>query len=95
MSKLKKWNEIPGGGFIPKGGNSVEYDTGSWRTGKRPSHNKEKCISCLACWVHCPDSSIIVKDGKVADIDFGHCKGCGICARVCPAKVKAMTMVDE
>ena len=32
----------------------------------------------------CPDSSIPVKDGKRADFDFDHCKGCGICWKVCP-----------
>lgn len=95
MSKLKKWNEVPIGGLIPEGGNSCEYETGSWRTGKKPVHDREKCTNCFLCWVNCPDSAILVKEGKVEGIDYEHCKGCGICAKVCPPKVKAITMEDE
>jgi pyruvate ferredoxin oxidoreductase delta subunit len=36
-----------------------------------------------------------VKDGKVVGIDLDHCKGCGICAEVCPPKVQAIKMVQE
>jgi pyruvate ferredoxin oxidoreductase delta subunit len=42
----------------------------------------------MVCWVSCPDSAIIVKDSKVVGFDLDHCKGCGICAAVCPIKVK-------
>jgi len=43
----------------------------------------------------CPDSSIVVEDGKMIDIDLVHCKGCGICAEVCPPKVKCIDMIEE
>ena len=38
----------------------------------------------MLCVPFCPDSSIPVKDGKRLDFDFKHCKGCGICVKVCP-----------
>ena len=28
--------------------------------------------------------SIPLVDGKRTDFDFDHCKGCGICEKVCP-----------
>ena len=93
--KLKGWKEIPIGGVITEAGNSDNYETGSWRAYK-PILDTEKCINCLKCWIICPDSSIIVEDGKVVGINYKHCKGCGLCAQGCPDKVKAIKMVlDE
>lgn len=92
--KMKGWKELAIGGRIEQGGNAVEYETGSWRT-FRPVRDEEKCIHCLLCWISCPDSAIKVEDGKVVDIDLNHCKGCGICAEVCPPKVHAIEMVEE
>ncbi len=91
--KKKGWRELPIGGMILDAGNSVEYDTGAWRT-YCPVLDTEKCNRvCLQCWICCPDSSIIVKDGKFEGFDLMHCKGCGICAHECPAK--AINMVEE
>ena len=92
--KLKGWKEIPIAGLIVEAGNSDSYETGSWRTYK-PIHDKEKCTNCRRCWVFCPDSSILVEDGKITGIDYTHCKGCGICAHECPDKIKAIKMVQE
>lgn len=89
----KTWKELPIGGLIAEAGNSVEYHTGTWRTTVKPRWLKEKCINCLQCWINCPDAALIVKDGKIVGIDYEYCKGCGICAEVCPLKVKAIEMV--
>ncbi len=92
--KLKGWKQLPIGAILDAG-TAKNYKTGDWRN-IRPIWNKEKCIQCLRCWIYCPDSSIIIKDGKVDGIDLDHCKGCGICAAECPVKpVKAITMVPE
>ncbi len=89
MNKEKKkdkgWKEIPYGGVIDKAGNAEDYHTGGWRT-FRPVRDKDACIDCMMCWIYCPDSAIKVEDGKILKIDYEHCKGCGICAKVCPKK---------
>ncbi|MFH1220580.1 MAG: 4Fe-4S binding protein [Candidatus Eisenbacteria bacterium] len=95
--KKMGWKELETespGGRIKRGGNAQEYETGSWRT-FRPIRDEAKCNHCLRCWIYCPDSAIQVKDGKVTGIDLSHCKGCGICAEVCPPKVRAIQMVQE
>lgn len=94
MKKAPGYKDIPIGGLIIEAGNAEKYETGSWRL-FRPVRDDEKCIHCLICWIFCPDSAIIVEDGKVVGVDLDHCKGCGICARECPKKVQAITMVKE
>ena len=88
------WEEVAPGGIIDEPGTSDEYLTADWRT-HVPVLDRDKCISCLRCWISCPDTAIIVVDGKNTGFDLDHCKGCGICARECPPKVKAITMVLE
>jgi len=92
--KLKGWKSIPIGGKILEAGNAAAYKTGGWRT-YRPIWDASKCSNCLFCWVYCPDSSIKVKNGKITGIDYDHCKGCGICAKECPLKDKAVKMIKE
>ena len=91
-SEEKGWKEIPIGGLITEAGNAYSYNTGGWRTFK-PVKDESKCIHCLICWVYCPDSSILVSEGKMKGFDYDHCKGCGICAQVCPKK--CIEMVKE
>jgi len=82
---------LPIGAVLPEGGSSVKYKTGDWRAFK-PVVEKEKCVNCLLCWIYCPDSSIIRRE-KWVDVNYDHCKGCGICARECPTA--AIKMVEE
>jgi len=90
----KGYRDLPIGGIIIKPGNAAEYETGDWRT-MRPIWDEEACIHCLQCWAFCPDSAIMVEDGKMVGINYFHCKGCGICARECPPRVSAFKMVPE
>ncbi len=83
--KLKGWQELPCGAIIDDMDAVKENKTGAWRS-MRPVWNKEKCRQCLLCWIYCPDSAILVVDGKVVGIDYDYCKGCGNCASICPAK---------
>lgn len=91
IQKLKTWKQLPIGG-VTKGGTSLEYKTGSWRT-FRPVWRKEKCIQCLICPAFCPDFAIPVDDEKRKETNFDFCKGCGICVNVCP--VKCIDMKSE
>lgn len=69
---------------IHSGITSVEVRTGLWRT-MRPVINYEKCTGCWwICSTYCPDGAITVRDDKLPDIDYDHCKGCLICVAQCP-----------
>lgn len=81
------------GGVVP-GGTADEYTTGGWRK-LCPTVDKDKCTNCLICWMVCPDSAVIVEDGKMVGFELEHCKGCGICAMECPDKVQAIKMEEE
>lgn len=95
MSEKKElgWKDVPIGGIILTPGSSAAYKTGAWRT-YRPVVN-EKCIHCLTCWVICPDAAVIVEEGKMKGFDYEYCKGCGLCAKHCPPKVRAIEMILE
>jgi pyruvate ferredoxin oxidoreductase delta subunit len=93
VKKLSTWRELPEGDVL-KAGTAAEFETGDWRSSK-PIFHEETCIHCMACWINCPDTSVIVQDGKVKGFDYKHCKGCGICATECPTKPKSIDMVLE
>ncbi|RKD28813.1 4Fe-4S binding protein [Thermohalobacter berrensis] len=80
------WKETTPGGIIYDAGNATRYKTGEWRSMK-PVWNKDKCKQCMLCFPVCPDSSILVEDGKMTGIDYDHCKGCGVCVEACPFNV--------
>ncbi len=88
----KGWRDIPEGGLILDAGNAVTYKTGSWKT-YTPVWYEDKCVQCLNCWIMCPDDAILTEDGKMGGIDLELCKGCTICAVVCPPKSNAIEMV--
>jgi len=89
MSGLKSYREIPIGAKNVEPGSSIRNETGSWRDFK-PVVDMNKCIKCLMCFVSCPDATI---NPVTFGVDYVHCKGCGICAQVCP--VDAIKMVEE
>lgn len=93
-----RWQDLPLGGLIVQAGNAAEYETGGWRA-LRPIINwtatptQKACSKCLICWLYCPESAMVVHEGEFKGVDLDHCKGCGICAEVCPPH--CITMVDE
>lgn len=74
-------------------GHLVSENAG-WRS-LRPVIRESQCTRCLNCLRFCPDGTIFaVRDAggnveRVA-VDYAFCKGCGVCAQVCPADCIAM-----
>jgi pyruvate ferredoxin oxidoreductase delta subunit len=75
--------EIPTGA-VAHPGTSEENETGTWRA-QAPVYLHEKCTGCRLCQWYCPDDCVH-GDGKLFEPDLRYCKGCGICAEVCPVK---------
>ncbi len=45
------------------------------------------CLRCDNCWTLCPDNAVLKSSGTNRSpyiLDYGFCKGCGICAHECP-----------
>ena len=82
------------GAIVYEPGSTVSNKTGSWRS-FMPLVDQKKCIKCKQFETFCPDMAITVSDkgDKKVDIDLDYCKGCGICASICPAK--AITMQQD
>ena len=64
-------------------------ETGSWRVFK-PVIDYSKCIKCHQCWLFCPDCAYDIDEQGFTHADPKTCKGCGICASVCPVKCISM-----
>ena len=51
----------------------------------RRCFNCGTCTFCYKCYDFCPDLAIHMdSDAKYREIDYDHCKGCGICVEECP-----------
>jgi len=94
MVNLADRKEMVIGSRVIKPGNSEEFHTGDWRA-RIPVLDKDACIDCLSCWIFCPDNCILVKEGSVLGVKESHCKGCGICAKICPKKAIVMKVENQ
>lgn len=94
--KPKGWKGLNPGAVITEAGSAANFKTGSWRSFK-PVWIEENCIQCMLCWIYCPDMAITARDGKRAEFNYYHCKGCGICSLECPGRKgkKAIVMEEE
>ena len=92
-SELRAWQDLPVAGVVTPDTAGERPRTGTYRTGLRPEAEHALCVDCLLCWVYCPDSAVLLDGTAFAGIDLDHCKGCEICAEVCPTG--AIRMVAE
>ncbi len=86
MKKMSRY-EIPWG----RGDQLFVIKTGEWKY-QKPVFNRATCSLCGNCYIHCPTGCIEDK-GKYFSANEDYCKGCGICATICP--VNAIRMVRE
>jgi 2-oxoacid:acceptor oxidoreductase delta subunit (pyruvate/2-ketoisovalerate family) len=92
MSELSAWRDVRAGGTVLPG-EAVQPRTGGWRTGLKPEVDLSACVNCLLCWLYCPDTAVRVDDATFVGFDDDYCKGCELCAAVCPTG--AITMVRD
>jgi 2-oxoacid:acceptor oxidoreductase delta subunit (pyruvate/2-ketoisovalerate family) len=92
VADLLSWERLAPGGAV-RAADAPHPRTGAWRTGSKPDVDLARCVNCLLCWLHCPDSAILLEGETFAGFDYDHCKGCEICAEVCPTG--AIAMVPE
>jgi pyruvate ferredoxin oxidoreductase delta subunit len=86
------WKHMEIGNIVKEAGSASARKTGDWRT-ERPILDKGKCTKCALCWLDCPDAAIEPTEEGWYEADLDYCKGCGICAEICP--VGAITMIEE
>ncbi len=88
--RLRTWREVDPGGQVMTPGSSVNYRSSDW-TPRTMNWNPETCTHCLLCWTVCPDLCITVENEKMAGVDKFYCKGCAMCAQICPTKPKSLS----
>jgi 2-oxoacid:acceptor oxidoreductase delta subunit (pyruvate/2-ketoisovalerate family) len=92
VAELKPWDDLPVGGAVIRA-QAPRPQTGGWRTGVKPAVDLSRCVNCLLCWLYCPDSAVLLDGTTFTGFDYDYCKGCEICAEMCP--VQAIEMVPE
>ncbi len=58
--------------------------------------DQDACISCGRCFAACEDTShqaILMKEGRVFEVDDSECVACNLCVNVCPVE-DCITMVE-
>jgi len=93
MIKIPKEKLLPEAGIVKCPTTEQEQmTTGGWRV-LRPIIDHETCTKDRLCWMYCPEAAIYIdKDGDY-HVNLKYCKGCGICASVCPSE--SITRVPE
>lgn len=92
MRELREWAELPLAGSVDPA-TAEQPQTGTWRTGLKPAVELSKCVNCLLCWLYCPDAAVRLDGTVFVGIDERFCKGCELCAEICPTD--AIAMVDD
>jgi pyruvate ferredoxin oxidoreductase delta subunit len=81
------------GPLVVKPAKSKGDKTGSWRIQLRPKYLQKNCIACKMCLLVCPEGCIQGEEKNTFMSDYNYCKGCGLCAGVCPKQ--DIVMIEE
>jgi pyruvate ferredoxin oxidoreductase delta subunit len=81
------------GPLVIKPEKSKGNKTGAWRVKLRPKYLQKNCIACRMCILVCPEPCVSGKEKNTFNTDYTFCKGCGLCAQVCPKQ--DIVMVEE
>jgi 2-oxoacid:acceptor oxidoreductase delta subunit (pyruvate/2-ketoisovalerate family) len=63
--------------------------TGEWRY-RRPELKKWACRQCGWCSIYCPVGCMELDENSYYQPNLNYCKGCGVCAKECPAYAISM-----
>lgn len=70
-------------GVVVQPGTTRDVKMTGWRI-YRPLFEQKDCIGCQACHRSCPDGAVYQIEKRKFDSDMDACKGCGVCANLCP-----------
>ncbi len=92
---LQSWQSLALGCAMTEAGTARRFNTGDWRSRRRPVTDREKCIKCGMCYILCPDMCYAPDQQAEGyyNWDSFYCKGCGICIHECPKD--AISWQDE
>jgi len=81
-------------GVVVQPGTTRDQKMSGWRI-YRPRFLQENCIGDRACELCCPDGAVYRIEKRKYDVDLDACKGCGICAEMCPVEDIVMEVEEE
>ena len=70
-------------GVVVQPGTTRDQKMSGWRV-YRPHFKQEKCIGDRSCELCCPDGAVFSEGKRKFQVDLDACKGCGVCAEMCP-----------
>lgn len=84
------------GHMTSKPGSSTANKTGSWRVEQKPKYLQKDCIACRMCVLACPEGIVTGEGKNTFRCDLAYCKGCGLCAAICPKKdIEMVPEIDK